>query len=58
MYSCGMYIGLNVIPIEVLWGSSICHMSTWTLSVCKTSSVYLTEKSIVMLLVFDASQDF
>ena len=31
MYSYSVYIGLNVVLIWVLWGPSVCYMSTWTL---------------------------
>ena len=34
MYSYSIYIGLKVVPIQVLWGQSIYYLGTWTLRDC------------------------
>ena len=41
MYSTGIYVGLRVKPMKVLWGPSKCYSGTWTLrvTVCLSMSV-------------------
>ena len=33
MYPCSIYIGLRVVPKEVVWGQSIYCLGTWTLRI-------------------------
>ena len=33
MYLNSIYIGLKVVPIQVLWGQSMSYLGTWTLRV-------------------------
>ena len=44
MYPKSIYFGLNVVPIQVLWGQSIYYLGTWTVrvrvSMCPCNVVY------------------